>query len=376
MNTKKEKKRVLFIGTTDYDPAKTNETLKKKWEGLSEGIDAFVLARGRTWKIKKYNTEFFLTPKILGKIGMPVWMLIAFWRALFLIYIKKIDVIVAQSPVFDGLIAAWLKILTRRELIVEIHGDWIASPFYYFNIPFESGIKKILSALGRFTLGQADKVRVISEATDKLARRHYKGQPVYRFPTFTDIDIFKNETEISYEPFIMYAGWFYRLKGLQFLVKAFGRLQEKYPHFKLRLVGDGPYREDLEALAAKFKVSNIEFAGWKPLAEVKDYMKRCYAFVLPSLSEGLGRVLIEAAMLKKPSIGTNVDGIPDIIQDGVNGYLFEPGNIDELTAKLDSLMGNKELAMKMGEAGRKLVEDKFSTEKYFADYTKMINDPV
>ena len=129
-------------------------------------------------------------------------------------------------------------------------------------------------------------------------------------------------------------------------------------------------------LSLKLRVRRIEFTGWKSQAEVKDHMRRATCFVLPSLSEGMGRVLIEAAMLRKPSIGTNVDGIPDIIEDNKTGFLFESGNIDDLTDKLDRLMGNKDLAVKMGEAGRRFVEDKFSTEKYFADYARMINDPL
>ncbi|MFH0892598.1 MAG: glycosyltransferase family 4 protein [Candidatus Falkowbacteria bacterium] len=368
------KKKVLFIGTTDYNLTKTDETIQKKWEGLAANIDAFVLARGQTLRARKYGAEFYLTPKILGKIGMPAWMLISFLRGLWIIMAERIDVIVAQSPALDGCVAACLKIITRRELIVEIHGDWIESPFFYFDIPCARVVRKILIALGKFSLLRADKIRVISGATEKLARKYYRGQRIYKYPTFTDIDIFKSETDLSFEPVIMYAGWLYRLKGVQFLIEAFGRLQDKYPDFKLLIVGDGPYRKELEALTEKSRIKRIEFAGRKPLFEVKDHMRHSTCFVLPSLSEGLGRVLIEAAMLKKPSIGTNVDGIPDIIQDGINGYLFEPGNVDELTAKLDSLMGNKELAVKMGEAGRKLVEDKFSTQKYFEDYVKMIND--
>jgi len=364
----------LFIGTADYDLTKIDETIQKKWEGLAANIDAFVLARGQTLRARKYGAEFYLTPKIFGKIGMPAWMLMGFLRGLWIIMTERIDVIVAQSPALDGFVAACLKTITRRELIVEIHGDWIESPFFYFDIPFARVVKKILIALGKFSLLRADKIRVISRATEKLARKYYRGQPIYKFPTFTDIDIFKTETDLSYKPIIMYAGWLYRLKGVHFLIEAFGRLQAKYPDFRLLIVGDGPYRKDLEALAAKLGVRRIEFTGWKPLAEVKDHMRHSTCFVLPSLSEGLGRVLIEAAMLKKPSIGTNVDGIPDIIQEGVNGYLFAPGNVDELAGKLDKLMGDKDLVRKMGEAGRRFVEDKFSTQKYFEDYIKMIND--
>jgi len=105
-------------------------------------------------------------------------------------------------------------------------------------------------------------------------------------------------------------------------------------------------------------------------------MRNCTCFVLPSLSEGLGRVLIEAAMLAKPAIGSNVDGIPDIIKDGETGFLFQPGDVDDLVKKLDKLLGSPELARRLGKNARKFVEDKFSTEKYFEEYIGMVNDSL
>jgi glycosyltransferase involved in cell wall biosynthesis len=356
----------------DYDFSVDSDTLEKKFTGLGRGMKVFILARGKGWHHKKYGAEFYLTPKW----GTYIWMKLSYWRGLFIIFSRKIDVIVCQSPLFDGFVGAWLKIFTRRELIIEVHSDWINSLFYQHNIPFPRLVKQFFIMIGRFSLARADKVRVISTATEKLVRENSKHTEFYRFPTFTDIDMFKAEADTSYEPVIMYAGWLYKLKGLQFLIEAWSRLQDKYPAFKILIVGDGPYRAELEEKVKKLKVKRVEFVGWKKLHEVKELMRNCYAFILPSLSEGLGRVLIEAAMLRKPAIGSRVDGIPDIIQDKKTGYLVEPGNIDDIEDKLDSLLGNPELARQMGEAGREFVEDKFSTEKYFKEYIRMIDDRI
>ena len=361
---------VLFISTMDYDFSVDSDTLRKKFTGLGHGMNIFVAARGKVWQTRKYNVEFFLTPKI----GTIPFMVVLFFRSLSIIRKKRINTIITQAPLFDGFVGAWLKFFTRRELIIEAHSDWINSLFFQHKIPFPKLAKKLFIMIGRYSLKRADKVRVISTATEKLVRENSTHTEFYKFPTFTDIDMFKAETDVSYKPIIMYAGWLYYLKGLQFLIKAWSRLQKKYPDFKILIVGDGPYRNDLIDLARKNNIKNIEFTGWKPLEVTKNYMRNCYVFTLLSLSEGLGRVLIEAAMLRKPAIGSRVDGIPDIIQDGETGYLIEPGNVDELADKLDKLLENPELARQMGEAGRKFVEDKFSTEKYFADYIKMVND--
>ena len=101
-------------------------------------------------------------------------------------------------------------------------------------------------------------------------------------------------------------------------------------------------------------------------------MKNCYCLVLPSLSEGLGRVLIEAEALGKPVIGSNVGGIPDLIKDGKNGFLFEPKNSDNLAQKLRTLLKDKNLAMEMGKKGREFVQNKFSNENYITNYLEMI----
>ncbi len=367
-------KKVLFLGLTDYDLSREDKVLEKKFKGLGRGMEVYVLARGHGWGVEKYGARFYLIPRRFGKLGLGLWLFEAFGRAYFLIKKQGISVIVTQSPAGEGAVGAALKILTGRELIVEVHGDWIESPFLYHRLFFAKIIKRILVLLGKFSLKRADKIRVISKATEKLAKTYAPKKPYYCFPTFTDIDIFKAETDLVYEPIIMYAGWLYRLKGVQFLIQAFARIEKKYPQFKLVIVGDGPYRPDLEKLAQKLGVRNIEFTGRLPLAEVKEIMRRISVFVLPSLSEGLGRVLLEAGMLAKPAIGSRVGGIPDLIKDGETGFLFTPGNVDELAEKLERLLGEAGLVKKMGEAARKFIEDKFSTEKYFQEYIKMVED--
>ncbi len=375
---KKKMKNVLFIGMTDYDLSRENATLKKKFETLSGGFNSHVLARGKGWHAHKYNANFYLIPRFLGKLNMPIWLIIAFFRGFVIIHTKHIDTIVVQSPAFEGSVGALLKILTRRELIVEAHGDWINSYFYYFSIPFEKQIKKILIRLGSFSLGRADKVRIISSYTRSLAKRYAdENTPFYEFATFTDIDIFRSETNTSWEKAIVYVGVLYRLKGVQFLIEAFKNLHKDFPEYKLVIVGDGPYRQELEDLTGKLAKEDsdaIEFTGRKELSEVKDIMKSCTVVVLPSLSEGLGRVLIEAATLGKPIIGSNIDGIPDLIKDDVNGFLFEPGNVKEFEQKLRKTIGDPERAKKMGSMGREYMIKTFSTEKYFNSFIKMVND--
>ena len=101
-------KNVLFIGVTKYDLAK-DVHLRKKFEGLSEGITPYVLARGKmTFGRKLWGAEFYLLPKTI--FFWPMAFVLAFWLCL----VKKIDVIVAQGPLMEGLTGAILKKILKK----------------------------------------------------------------------------------------------------------------------------------------------------------------------------------------------------------------------------------------------------------------------
>ena len=102
-------------------------------------------------------------------------------------------------------------------------------------------------------------------------------------------------------------------------------------------------------------------------------MKNCYCFVLPSLSEGLPRVLIEAQALGKPVIATRVGGIPELISENENGFLVEPKNSEQLAGKIKRLLENPQLSREMGERGKQFARDNFSNKKYIENYISMIN---
>jgi glycosyltransferase involved in cell wall biosynthesis len=182
------------------------------------------------------------------------------------------------------------------------------------------------------------------------------------------------EKEISFENFILFVGVLSPLKNVDGLIESFTKITKDFPGFKLVIVGEGKERERLQFLVWNLGIEHkTKFQGKLSLKETKDLMKRCYCLVLPSFSEGLGRVLMEAMALGKPVIGSNVGGIPDLIKDNKNGFLIQPDTIFELVEKLRILLGNRELAIKMGKEGRAFVQKNFSNQKYIESYISMIN---
>ena len=345
-------KKVLFIGVTKYNLEKDTH-FKKKFEGLGHGIKSHVLAKGKiTLGRKIFGAEFYLLPPSFF-FWIPATIL-ACWLCL----VKKIDVIVAQSPLMEGLVGTILKKIFKKELIVEIHGDW--------------EVRKNLSKLAKIGLRNADKIRAVAQYLAVKSKKIAPDKPYFIFPTFTDLDEFLGEKSINFGNSVLLVGRNDPVKGVKYLVEAFAMVSDEFPNFKLVLVGDGlDSNYQLPITNYQFN-GKIDLSGKVPLKEIKDIMKNCYCLVVPSISEGLPRVILEAMALAKPVIASRVGGIPELIKDGENGFLFEVGNVQELAEKLRILLSNKEMAIEMGRRGRELVQGKFSNEKYLENYINMI----
>ncbi|MBI2625989.1 MAG: glycosyltransferase, partial [Candidatus Nealsonbacteria bacterium] len=285
-------KNVLFIGVTKYDLDKDIH-LRKKFEGLAQGIEPYVLARGKTTLGRKiFGAKFYLLPRSI--FFWPIALKLSFWLCL----IKKIDVIVAQSPLMEGFVGVILKKILGKELIIEMHGDW--------------EVKKSIAFLAPFSLRNADKIRGVAQYLVDKAKKIAPDKPYFIFPTFTDLDDFLKEKDTRFDNFILFVGRDNPVKGVKYLIEAFSMIRNDFPDFKLVLVGEG--------LAE----------GKLPLEEVRKRMKDCYCLAVSSLSEGLPRVIIEAQALAKPVIASKVGGIPDLVKDGQTGFLFEVGNVEQL----------------------------------------------
>lgn len=330
-------KNVLFLSVTKYNLEK-DVHLRKKFEGLSNGIRPYVLAKGKLCYKKIWGTEFYLLPSRIFWLVAP---LVAFWLCLA----KKINTIVTQGPLLEGLLGTILKKLLRKELVVELHGDWEE------RLP---ALKGVLTFFAKRVLRSANKIRAVANYLIAKAQKYAPDKPYFLFPTFTDLDDFLQETDINFDNYILFVGRDDRVKGVRYLTEAFSKIERDFPEFRLVLIGEG-------------------LPGGKlSLEEVRIKMKDCYCLAVPSLSEGLPRVIMEAQALAKPVIASRVGGIPDLVKDGETGFLFESGNVEELAGRLRVLLSRKELAVEMGKQARLLVEEKFSNRRYLENYLKMI----
>ena len=150
-------------------------------------------------------------------------------------------------------------------------------------------------------------------------------------------------------------------KGHGLLLRAFSALRRERPNARLVIVGEGYLMDSLKNQVRQMGLSDgVIFTGF--LEDVPRIIATFDVAVLPSYFEGMGRVLLEAMAMEKPVVGTSVGGIPDLIEEGVNGYLVSPGNEKELASALLKILDDKNLAMEMGCAGRNKMTERFSAE--------------
>ena len=142
-------------------------------------------------------------------------------------------------------------------------------------------------------------------------------------------------------------------KGQMLLLEAVARTAAKDIPIELVLVGDGPLRGELERLIEKRRLgTQVRITGWISNKDVREEIVGARALVLPSFSEGLPVVIMEAMALRRPVLTTYIAGIPELVLSGENGWLFPAGSLDDLTAALEACLSTStEALQKLGDAG-------------------------
>jgi glycosyltransferase involved in cell wall biosynthesis len=155
-----------------------------------------------------------------------------------------------------------------------------------------------------------------------------------------------------------------RAKGLEFLIEAGGRLVRQRIPFEMRIAGTGRQRESLEQLARSLNIADrVHFLGPVQPADMPAFYQSLDVFVLPSLSEGLPLVMLEAMAMAKPVAASRLAGIPEVIRDGVDGLLVPPGDAGALGDALAKLAGDPTWRQQLGAAARERVHENFTLER-------------
>jgi glycosyltransferase involved in cell wall biosynthesis len=168
-------------------------------------------------------------------------------------------------------------------------------------------------------------------------------------------------------PVVGTVGRLNEVKRQDLLLRAFAGIRGRFPEAHLLLVGDGPMLGGLRGLAAELGLDGaVHFAGFQ--AEPGRYLHVMNFFALTSRLEGTPLAVLEAWAAGLPVIASRVGGLPRIMEHGRTGLLFDPGDLDGLTASLNRLLADRDLAERLAAEGRNLVQSRFDLSHMVANY--------
>lgn len=168
-------------------------------------------------------------------------------------------------------------------------------------------------------------------------------------------------------PLIGTVGRLTEVKRQYVLIRAFAKVRQRFPAAHLLLVGDGPLLEQLRTLADSLGVGeSVHFAGYQPHSG--PYLQAMDVFALTSRSEGMPQAVLEASVTELPVVASRVGGLPEVIEDGSSGILFEPENDAELAKIIGELIADPARRKALGTAARARVESSFSVARMAAEY--------
>jgi glycosyltransferase involved in cell wall biosynthesis len=293
-----------------------------------------------------------------------------------------VDLVVAQDPFLLGLAGWWLKRRYGVKLAVSFHGDFWENPHWLG----ERFINRLFLYISYFTAPRADAIRAVSEAIrKKLVRRVGTRRRIAVIPTPVVLERFRLPSDALIEEIrsrygarqiILFVGRLTSVKNIPFLLRAFLEVKKSYAKAVLLIVGDGPEQGRIESLRDALGLNEDVFLlGRAEHDRALQYYGAADLVVLPSFSEGLPKVLVEAAARGKPLVGTNVGGIPEIIEDNGNGFLVPLGDSSHFAQKMIMLLNDEPLRRRMGARSEQIARERFgdTTEKLIEFWKEVVN---
>jgi glycosyltransferase involved in cell wall biosynthesis len=354
------KPRVVFVGRTRYR-LPLEGPLAAKWDALSEVFELRVLASG-TGADSRFR--LFAPRPLEGPL---------FYAALPARVARELrgfrpDAVVAESA-FEGVAAELARIGTRSRarLVVEVHGDWRTSTRLYGSRA-RAALGPLGDRLATWAVRRADGHRAVSEFTASFVRE-LGGDPAV-FTAYTDYAAFAGPlAPVPAEQRALFVGVLERYKNVEGLAAAWRQVAARLPGARLHVVGSGPQADVVRALGVRWD----EGLDQPDVARALDEAR---TLVLPSESEGLPRVVVEAFMRGRPVVATRAGGTPEIVEHEANGLLVDRGDPAALAAALERMLDEVGLAERLGAAAHASAERWLTSPEEFAARFRALVDGV
>jgi rhamnosyl/mannosyltransferase len=368
------KKRLLMVGRSRYS-LPLSSSLEQKFAALSAELDVRVLASsgGGGGTDSRFALVRPIRPRALD--GLAFYALLPFRVA------RELRAFEPDAVLAQGAQEAALCVLGRAlarvpaRVIADIHGD-PAAPARLYGSKSRRALAPLADALARFGLRRSDGVRTISAYTSGVARTA-GVEPTAEFAAFMDLEPFLESppAALPARPAVLFVGVLERYKAVDVLATAWRRAAPRLPDAMLHLVGRGPLRATAERLVRELP-TQTRWTESLSTREVARALDDATVLVLPSRSEGLGRVLVEAFCRGRGVVASRVGGIPDLVEDGKTGVLVPPGDPEALAEALVRVLTDRALAERLGTAAYEAVQPWLATPEEYARRVRELVDEV
>ena len=340
-------------------------SLARKFDALEAELDVRVL--GSSGGGNGTDPRFHLVPTARSQAldGPSFYALLPFRVARELREFRPDAVLVQGAQETELVLLGRQLARVQTKVIADVHGD-PASPTRLYGSPLRRTLAPLADALARRGLRGADGVRTISDYTSRVVRSA-GVEPSATFAAFMDLEPFLAEPPalLPDRPTALFVGVLERYKAIDVLADAWRLAAPRVPGALLHVVGRGTLAEVPSRLVAELP-EQTRWTEALPTPEVARALDDSTALVLPSRSEGLGRVVVEAFCRGRGVVGSRVGGIPDLVEDGESGLLVTPEEPTALADALVRVLSDRGLAERLGAAARAAVEPWLATPEEYA----------
>lgn len=311
----------------------------------------------RIKRAQEGGVKVIIIPSLVRRVSPAhdLWAFLSLWRLM----IKEKPTIVHTHTYKAGILGCWAAKMAGVRIIVHTpHG-------HVFYGHFSPLVTRLFIMIEKFTALIMDHIVALTqgERKDYIAFSVSNPHKISTIHSGVDMDLYMMEgvnidekkRSLGLNPkslAVGTVGWLLPVKGPIYLLKAMARVWQNHPDITLVYVGKGDLENELREEAFRMGLSErVSFLGWRE--DIPEIMHILDILVLPSLNEGMGRVLVEAMAAGKPIVASKVGGIPDLVVQGENGLLVPAADTKALAKGIEFLVANSEKRREMGEKGRK-----------------------
>jgi len=367
------RRKLLMVGRSRYS-LPLSPSLERKFDALAAELDLRVL--GSAARVNGSDPRFSLVAPVRPRIadGPAFYALLPFRVARELREQRPDAVLVQGAPETALALLGRSLAGSRAKVIADVHGDPRAATRLYGS-PLRKALSPLADLLAGRGLRHADGVRTLSPFTEAAVRRA-GAEPTASFAAFMDLEPFLSPpAPLPARPVALFVGVLERYKAVDVLAAAWRQAAPQVPEATLQVVGRGPLRPVVERLVAELP-AQTRWTESLPTEGVARALDDATVLVLPSRSEGLPRIAVEALCRGRGVVGSRTGGIPDLVVEDGNGLLVDPGDVAGLAHALVRVLSERTLAERLGTQGRTSVEPWLATPEEYARQVRELVEKV